>query len=226
MVLLADDTTVVFSRDIRPILASHCFKCHGPDESSREGNLRLDTEEGARKALEIYGDVTKLRSRITSNDPDLMMPPPDAKKPLNVSQIKLLTQWVEAGAAWGSHWSFEPLSKPAVPEVASNDVARLRNPIDHFVQARLAIRGALPSPEASRETRIRRATLDLTGLAATPEEVDAFVADTSDDAWEKVIDRLLSSSAYGERMAWIWLDAARYADPNGYQGNNERTMWP
>ncbi|MDA1230589.1 MAG: DUF1549 domain-containing protein, partial [Planctomycetota bacterium] len=225
-VLLADDTTVVFSRDIRPILASHCFKCHGPDEASREGDLRLDIEEGAGKALETDGDVTKLLSRITSDDPDLMMPPPDAKKPLKASQIKLLTQWIEAGAAWGSHWSFEPLNKPAVPEVASNDVAWLRNPIDHFVQARLAARGVSPSREASRETLIRRATLDLTGLAATLEEVDAYVTDTSNDAWEKVADRLLSSTAYGERMAWTWLDAARYADSNGYQGDNERTMWP
>lgn len=224
--LLADDATVVFSRDIRPILAGHCFKCHGPDEAAREGNLRLDTEDGARKALETDGGVAKLLSRITSDDPDLMMPPPDAKKPLKASQIKLLTQWVQAGAAWGSHWSFEPLNRPAVPEVTSNGVAWLRNPIDNFVQARLAARGVLPAPEALRTTLIRRATLDLTGLAATPEEVEAFVADTSDDAWEKVVDRLLTSTAYGERMAWTWLDAARYADSNGYQGDNERTMWP
>ena len=223
---IADDSPIVFSRDIRSILASHCFKCHGPDEASREGELRLDTEDGARKSLEKDGDVTKLLSRITSTDPDLMMPPPDAKKPLKASQIKLLTQWIEAGAAWGSHWSFEPLTKPAVPEVAANEATLLRNPIDHFVQARLATRGVPPAPAALREILIRRVTLDLTGLAATPGEVDAFVADTSDDAWEIVVDRRLTSKAYGERMAWIWLDAARYADSNGYQGDNERTMWP
>ncbi len=224
--LLAEDIPIAFSRDIRPILAGHCFKCHGPDEASREAELRLDTEEGARKALETEGGVTKLLGRITSHDPDLVMPPPDAKKPLKPAQIQLLTRWVEAGAAWGSHWAFEPLVAAVVPESAPDQAALLRNPIDHFVQARLAARGVLPSPEASRETLIRRATLDLTGLPPTPEEVDAFVSDTSDDAWEKVVDRLLSSPAYGERMAWSWLDAARYADSNGYQGDNERTMWP
>lgn len=224
--LLAEDTPIAFSRDIRPILAGHCFKCHGPDEASREADLRLDTEEGARKALETEGGVTKLLGRITSHDPDLVMPPPDAKKPLKPAQIQLLTRWVEAGAAWGSHWAFEPLVAAVIPEFATDQAASLRNPIDHFVQARLAARGVLPSPEASRETLVRRATLDLTGLPPTPEEVDAFVSDTSDDAWEKVVDRLLSSPAYGERMAWSWLDAARYADSNGYQGDNERTMWP
>ncbi|MBC7964676.1 MAG: PSD1 domain-containing protein [Fuerstia sp.] len=224
--LLAEDTPIAFSRDIRPILAGHCFKCHGPDEASREADLRLDTEEGARKALETEGGVTKLLDRVTSHDPDLVMPPPDAKKPLKPAQIQLLTRWVEAGAAWGSHWAFEPLVAPMVPEVAPNQAASLRNPIDHFVQARLAARGVLPSPEAARETLIRRVTLDLTGLPPTPEEVESFVGDKSDDAWEKVVDRLLSSPAYGERMAWSWLDAARYADSNGYQGDNERTMWP
>lgn len=222
----ADDVPVVFSRDIRPILASHCFKCHGPDAASREGELRLDTEDGARKSLEKDGDLTKLVSRITSTDPDLMMPPPDAKKPLKSSQIKLLTQWVEGGAAWGSHWSFQPLTKPAVPDAAANEVPPLQNPIDRFVQARLAAQGVRPAQEASRETLIRRVTLDLTGLAATLEDVDAFVGDNADDAWGKTVDRLLSSPAYGERMAWTWLDAARYADSNGYQGDNERTMWP
>ena len=224
--LLAEDTPVAFSRDIRPILAGHCFKCHGPDEASREADLRLDTEEGARKALETEGGVTKLLDRITSHDPDLVMPPPDAKKPLKPAQIQLLTRWVEAGAAWGSHWAFEPLVAAVVPEFAADQATSLRNPIDHFVQARLAARGVLPSPEASRDTLVRRATLDLTGLPPTPDEVDSFVSDTSDDAWEKVVDRLLSSPAYGERMAWSWLDAARYADSNGYQGDNERTMWP
>ncbi len=224
--LLAEDIPIAFSRDIRPILAGHCFKCHGPDEASREADLRLDTEVGARKALETEDGVTKLLGRITSHDPDLVMPPPDAKKPLKPAQIQLLTRWVEAGAAWGSHWAFEPLVAAVVPEFATDQAASLRNPIDHFVQARLAAHGVLHSPEASRETLVRRATLDLTGLPPTPEEVDAFVSDTSDDAWEKTVDRLLSSPAYGERMAWSWLDAARYADSNGYQGDNERTMWP
>lgn len=222
----AKDTPIAFSRDIRPILAGHCFKCHGPDEASREADLRLDTEEGARKALETEGGVTKLLGRVTSHDPDLVMPPPDAKKPLKPAQIQLLTRWVEAGAEWGKHWAYEPLVAPLVPEAAPNQAASLRNPIDHFVQARLAARGVLPSPEASRETLIRRVTLDLTGLPPTLDEVDSFLGDKSEDAWEKVVDRLLRSPAYGERMAWNWLDAARYADSNGYQGDNERTMWP
>ncbi len=224
--LMAEDTPIAFSRDIRPILAGHCFKCHGPDEASRKADLRLDIEEGARKVLETDSGMTKLLARVTSHDPDLVMPPPETKKPLKPAQIQLLTRWVAAGATWGSHWAFEPLVAPAVPEIAPNKAASLRNPIDHFVQARLAVRGILPSPEPSRETLIRRVTLDLTGLPPTPEDVDAFVGDSSEDVWEKVVDRLLGSAAYGERMAWSWLDAARYADSNGYQGDNERTMWP
>ena len=218
----ADESTIVFSRDIRPILAGHCFNCHGPDEGSREGNLRLDTEEGARKALEIEGGVAKLLGRVTSHDPDLVMPPPSVKKPLTAAQIERLTRWVETGAPWGSHWAFEPLVKPVVPDQAE----WLHNPIDHFVQARLAARKVTPSPEAPRETLIRRVTLDLTGLPPTADEVDNFVRDTSPDAWDKVVDRLLASPAYGERMAWDWMEAARYGDSNGYQGDGERTMWP
>ena len=225
-VVVADDSSVIFSRDVRPVLASYCFKCHGPDEASREGNLRLDTEEGAQKALEKDGNVTKLLSRITSTDHDLLMPPPDAKKPLKSSQIQTLTRWVQSGAAWGSHWSFEPLAKPMVPDATAIESAPLRNSIDHFVQSRFATRGIRPAPEASRETLVRRVTLDLTGLVATSDEVHAFMNDTPDHAWERVVDRLINSPAYGERMAWTWLDAARYADSNGYQGDNERTMWP
>lgn len=226
----AEEATLVFSRDIRPILAGHCFMCHGPDEATREGDLRLDTEEGARKSLAVDGGITQLLHRVTSENPDLMMPPPAAKKPLSPAQIALLTRWVESGAPWGSHWAFEPLVKPAVPELPSStpsdpDVSS-ENPIDHFVQSRLAVRNVRPAPQASRETLIRRVTLDLTGLPPTPEEVDHFVQDQSADAWNKVVDRLLATPAYGERMAWNWLDAARYADSNGYQGDNERTMWP
>lgn len=228
----ADEASIVFSRDIRPILAGHCFNCHGPDEASREGDLRLDTEEGARRSLEVEAGIAKLLGRVTSHDPDLVMPPPSVKKPLSAAQIGWLTRWIEAGAPWGSHWAFEPLVKPAVPKVpvtagaAPGPTASLINPIDHFVQARLMAKKVTPAPEASRGTLIRRATLDLTGLPPTPEEVDHFVQDTSAEAWEKVVDRLLASPAYGERMAWSWLDAARYADSNGYQGDNERTMWP
>ncbi len=160
------------------------------------------------------------------------MPPPDAKKPLTEVQIQLLAKWVDAGAPWGKHWAFEPLVAPAIPVVeanASDGVTSkeiLRNPIDYFVQARLASRGIQPASIASRETLIRRVTLDLIGLPPTLEEIDAFLEDRSEDAWEKVVDRLLKSPEFGERMAWNWLDAARYADSNGYQGDGERTMWP
>ena len=224
--LLAEDGPIAFSRDIRPILAGHCFNCHGPDEATREADLRLDTEDGARIALVAEGGVAKLLERVTSHDPDLVMPPPDVKKPLTSAQLNLLTRWVDAGAAWGAHWAFEPLMASDIPEVSASPVASLHNPIDHFVQARLAARGVTPSPAASRGTLIRRVTLDLIGLPPTPAEVDAFLNDTSEDAWDKVVDRLLNSPAYGERMAWSWLDAARYADSNGYQGDSERTMWP
>jgi hypothetical protein len=224
----ADDGEIAFSRDIRPILSNHCFKCHGPDEGAREADLRLDTEEGARAALEVDDGIAKLLARVTSVDPDLMMPPPEAKKPLKPAQVELLKRWVAEGAPWGTHWAFEPLAAPAVPEAPASEKEGiyLRNPIDHFVQARLAARKISPSPEASRETLIRRVTLDLTGLPPTPADVDAFVSDTADNAYEKIVDRLLQSPAYGERMAWSWLDAARYADSNGYQGDNERTQWP
>lgn len=226
VLLEADDYPIVFGRDIRPILADHCFNCHGPDERSREADLRLDTEEGAREALESENGLAKLLDRVTSADPDRVMPPPTAKKPLTPIQIQLLQRWINADAPWGSHWAFEPIVAPLVPSVNAHPNAILHNPIDHFVQSRLAARGTTPSPAAERETLIRRVGLDLVGLPPTPEEVDAFVNDHSADAWEKVVDRLLASPAYGERMAWTWLDAARYADSNGYQGDNERTMWP
>jgi cytochrome c553 len=222
----AEDGNISFSRDIRPILAGHCFNCHGPDEASREAGLRLDTEAGARAMVVADGGPATLIDRVTNHDPDLVMPPPSAKKPLTAAQVDLLTRWIDGGAPWGDHWAFEPLVKPEVPAVTASTDSTLHNPIDHFVQARLAARGSVPSPAAARETLVRRLTLDLTGLPPTPTEVDAFVRDTSDDAWDKVIDRLLNSPAYGERMAWNWLDAARYADSNGYQGDRERTMWP
>ncbi len=224
--LHAVDEPIVFSRDIRPILASHCFQCHGPDEATRQADLRLDTEAGAKTALAVEAGVAKLISRVTTHDAQLVMPPPEAKKPLTEAQKELLARWVKADAPWGSHWAFEPLVRPEVPKVDAHPAASLRNPIDNFVQARLLRRGHVPSPEAARETLIRRVTLDLTGLPPTPAEIDAFTSDKSENAWETVVDRLLKSPAYGERMAWNWLDAARYADTNGYQGDNERTMWP
>lgn len=215
-----------FNRDVRPILSNHCYHCHGPDPESRQADLRLDTSEGAQVALEEEQGVSKLISRVESTDPFEIMPPPETKKPLSPQQIETLRRWVAAGAPWGQHWAFEPIQSPDVPDVNAFPSRPLRNPIDHFVQARLAKLGLEPAEEANRETLIRRVTLDLTGLPPTPQEVDDFLADERDDAYERVVDRLLDSPAYGERMAWSWLDAARYADSNGYQGDGERTMWP
>ena len=165
---LGDETPISFSRDIRPILSNHCYKCHGPDEGSREADLRLDTKEGARAALEQEDGVAKLLARVTSDDADLLMPPPDAKKPLQPAQVEMLQRWVAEGAPWGTHWAFEPIVSPVPPEAPAHDGINVRNPIDSFVQARLATRKILPSPETSRETLIRRVTLDLTGLPPTP----------------------------------------------------------
>jgi Protein of unknown function (DUF1553)/Protein of unknown function (DUF1549)/Planctomycete cytochrome C len=224
------DPRIDFSRDIRPILSNHCYKCHGPDAAARQADLRLDSEESLRKALEPGAQRSELVSRITSSDPDEQMPPPAAKKPLSRAQIDQLQGWIESGAELSSHWAFEPLVSPRVPSPRTMDGYRdafpVRNPIDAFVQAELYERGILPSPEASKETLLRRVTLDLTGLPPTPAELQAFLRDPRDTAYEHVVDRLLQSTAYGEQMAWHWLEAARYADTNGYQGDNERTMWP
>jgi len=222
---------VQFSRDVLPILSDNCFKCHGPDEKARKAKLRLDVKEGAFRVKDGVAVIvpgkpgqSELIKRITSKDPDEMMPPPDSNRKLTAHQIELLTRWVEEGAAWGQHWAFVKPVRPAVPVV--KEKGWVRNPIDAFVLERLEKEGIEHSPEASKETLIRRVTLDLTGLPPTPGEVDAFLADSSPDAYEKVVDQLLASPRYGERMVWAWLDAARYADTNGYQGDNTRTMWP
>ncbi len=219
-----------FSRDILPILSDHCLACHGPDAASRKGGLRLDTAEGARAGGKsgapaiVPGDPGRsaLVQRITSNDPDDVMPPPSAHKPLSDAQRALLSQWIQAGAPWGQHWAYEPVQRPAPPR----STAQTRHPIDAFVQARLSQEGMNPSPESSRASLLRRVTLDLTGLPPAPHDVAAFLKDPAPDAYERVVDRLLASPRHGERMAWEWLEAARYADSNGYQGDGERTAWP
>ncbi|MFT5524579.1 MAG: hypothetical protein ACI9HK_002534, partial [Pirellulaceae bacterium] len=223
----AQEQTVDFTRDVRPILSEMCFQCHGPDAKQREAKLRLDTKEGAHAAIAPRDSAaSELIRRITSDDPAESMPPPDAKRKLTQRQIAVLKKWIDEGAAWGEHWAFTPIQKPAVPKVAPVDGSSVRNPIDNFVQALLKTRGLTASSEAPKLTLIRRVTLDLTGLPATPGEIDNFLSDKSEDAYQKLVDRLLDSSAYGERMAWNWLDASRYADSNGYQGDGERTMWP
>lgn len=216
-----------FSRDIRPVLSENCFHCHGPDEKKREADLRLDTREGALTVLTPGKSAeSEIVRRLTSTDPDEQMPPPKSNRKLTPQQIADVKRWIDGGAAWGDHWAFRKLAAPPVPDVPSSAAHPLRNPIDAFVQARLAKEKLTPAAEAPRDRLIRRVSLDLTGLPPSPAAVDAFLADHEPGAYERVVERLLASPAFGERMAWDWLDAARYADSNGYQGDTERTMWP
>ncbi len=220
-----------FDREIQPILAEYCFACHGPDAEQRKAGLRLDTRTGLFGESGTDGPVvpgqpaeSELLQRIRAADPEDRMPPPEAKIPLSPEQIQRLEQWIEEGAAWEGHWAFEPIRKPALPTPASSEW--VRTPPDAFVLARLDEEDLEPAPPASRTQWIRRVTLDLHGLPPTLAEVDHFLEDESADAFERVVDRLLASPRYGERMVWDWLDAARYADSNGYQADRERTMWP
>jgi mono/diheme cytochrome c family protein len=221
---------VQFNRDIRPILSDNCFQCHGPDHAQRKAELRLDIESSAKRDMEgvrpiVPGrlDQSRMYQRITSVAADERMPPPASGKKLSPAQIERIARWIEAGAKWEKHWAFIPPGRPVPPTVRASDW--VRNPIDAFILSRLEIAGLAPSPEADKTTLIRRATLDLTGLPPTPAEVDAFLADGAPDAYERVVDRLLSSPRYGERMATRWLDAARYADTSGYQTDGVRSMW-
>lgn len=229
----ADGEGIDFLRDIRPILASHCFKCHGPDEKTRKGGLRLDDPEEALKPARSEaraivpgrpGDSELLR-RIDTSDPDELMPPPSAKIPLTDTQKVLLRRWIAAGAEYRPHWAFLPPQRPAVPALRQLAAER-RTDLDAFILARLERAGLAPSPEADRLTLLRRVSLDLVGLPPTPEEADAFLADTSPEAYERVVDRLLASPHYGERWARRWMDLARYADTNGYEKDRPRSIWP
>ncbi|MEZ6055206.1 MAG: PSD1 and planctomycete cytochrome C domain-containing protein [Planctomycetaceae bacterium] len=218
---------VDFTRDIRPVLAENCFHCHGPDPKHREGDLRLDTAAGALTVVDLeHPEQSELLKRLRSHDPDEQMPPPSSNRSVTAAEVDDIARWIAAGAIWGEHWSFAALQKPVIPTRPAVSPGSIHNPIDSFIQENLAQQGLIPNPEADRVTLIRRVTLDLTGLPPSPEEVDQFLADTRPDAYEHLVDRLLDSPAYGERMAWDWLEAARYADSNGYQGDRERTMWP
>jgi len=220
-----------YNRDIRPILSENCFKCHGFDEKAREADRRLDTREGAiadsegvRAIVPGKLDESELHLRIRSHDRDEMMPPPKSGKKLTDAQRDLLDRWILEGAAYAKHWAFEPPRTVAPPAVS--DAAWPKNFIDGYVLARLDREGLKPAPEADRETLIRRLSLDLIGLPPTIEETDAFLNDTSENAYEKVVDRLLNSPHYGERWARKWLDLARYADTNGYEKDRPRSIWP
>jgi len=221
---------VEFNRDIRPILSDKCYTCHGPNKASRLTKLRFDAEEGAKQDLGghyaiVPGDAEKsaMVQRITATNPPMRMPPVRSGYKLTEGEIALIRRWIEQGAKWEKHWAFIPPKRRPLPDVKDREWPR--NAIDNFVLARLEREGLAHSPEADRERLMRRVTLDLTGLPPTLGEIDAFLADKSPNAYEKAVDRLLSSPRYGERMAERWLDAARYADTNGYQTDGERSMW-
>ncbi len=220
-----------FGRDVRPILSDRCFACHGQDSNKREGGLRLDQRDAALKGGDsgpaiIPGDpdASEIIKRILSEDRTELMPPPKAKKPITAEQKDILIRWVKEGAVYTNHWSFEPVKNHTPPQVAAKDWPR--TPVDNFVLAALEAKKIQPAPAADRAAFLRRVTLDLTGLPPTPEETKAFLEDSAADAPAKVVDRLLKSSDYAERMTAVWLDNARYADSNGYQFDNRRTMWP
>ncbi len=222
---------IEFARDIRPILVDKCYSCHGPDETKREGELRVDFESDVfaeRDAATIVRgnpDESELYRRLLSEDEDEQMPPADSGKSVSKQQVALLKKWIAEGAQWQEHWSFEKLAKPKPPTCKDSTGKFAQNEIDHFTLARMQAEKFTPNPAADRVTLIRRLSFDLTGLPPTPADVDAFVNDSSPNAYEKLVDRLLGSEHYGERMAVYWLDLARYADTNGFHGDNPRTMW-
>ena len=224
---------VDFNLHVKPILSDRCFACHGPDVNKRAADLRLDLEENALAALKDqddqfaivphYPQKSELYHRVTSDDPEVQMPPPESNLTISEEEVAVLTRWIEQGAEYKPHWSFIKPEMHLVPELTSEWP---NNEVDHFVLTKLQQKDFSPSDRASKEKLIRRVTFDLTGLPPTVAEVDQFLADTATDAYEKLVDRLLSSPHYGERMATEWLDVARYADSHGYQDDGMRNMWP
>ena len=226
-------TKVDYNLHVKPILSDRCFACHGPDKAKQQAGLRLDTPEGAYEALAKSGHTavvpgnlaqSELVNRILSSDPDEMMPTPKSNLTLSAEEKATLIRWVKQGAEYKEHWSLITPTMPTVPTV--KEEKWVRNDIDRFVLARQEAKGLFHAPEADKATLLRRVSLDLTGLPPTPAEVDAFLADKSPDAYEKVVNRLLNSPHYGERQAVEWLDVARYADTDGYQDDGLRTIWP
>jgi len=219
-----------FNLDVRPLLSDRCFKCHGFDKNTRESDLRLDIPEGAfaqrdgsQAIVPGKPEESLVWQRITSTDPDDVMPPPESHLKLNEKEKELIRRWITEGAEYKEHWALIAPQRPDIPQPTN---ATVQNPIDAFIAHRLLRDGLKQSPAADERTLIRRLSLDLRGLPPTPEEVTAFLNDNAPDAYEKLVDRFLADPSYGERMAWPWLNAARYADSNGYQGDGERTMWP
>ena len=220
---------ISFNRDVRPILSDNCFQCHGFDPAQRKAELRLDLRENAvgEKGVILPGDAenSELIKRITSDDPNFHMPPPDSKLSLKPEQIETIKSWIDAGAEYQPHWAFIPPQETVSPEVKGPE-GWDKNPIDAFILQRLQDEGLDPSPEAPRENLLRRASFDLTGLPPTLEQVDQFLNDKEAGAYERAIDRLLAMPQFGERMAMVWLDMARYADTFGYQNDYENYVWP
>jgi mono/diheme cytochrome c family protein len=238
---------VQFNRDIRPILADKCFQCHGPDANHREADLRLDTEEGSRADLGAYRAIvpgkpteSELMARITHESKNKRMPYWKSGKTLTGQEIELLRRWIEQGAAYQPHWSFIAPKKPAVPRAGSrqqtanreqrtaNQVEAIwpRGAIDSFLLDKMQAQGLKPSPEADRITLIRRLCFDLTGLPPSSSQAAAFLADSRPDAYERLVEQLLASPHFGERMAMYWLDLVRYADTVGYHGDQEHRISP
>ncbi len=222
---------VDFNRDIRPILSDNCFACHGPDKGKRKAKLRLDLQAGATtdlggRAAVVPGkpDQSEMIRRIHSTDPEEMMPPPDSLAKLNETQKQRLATWIREGAPWADHWIFIPPRQSPVPKSKNRKWAR--NPIDHFILAKLESEKLKPSPEADRRTLLRRLSFDLVGLPPTADEVDRFMVDKSPDAYERAVEGLLSSPHYGERMAVMWLDLVRYGDTVGIHGDQTQNIWP
>ncbi len=215
---------VDFGRDVLPILSANCFACHGRDSETREARLRLDVRESATTARAGFTPIvpgraaaSELIARITSTAEDEIMPPPDKGRKLHAAEIRVLRDWIDQGAEYAEHWAFVPPVRPALPSIAAAPAGWPQSPVDHFILQRLASEKLRPAGPASRTTLIRRAALDLTGLAPTPAEIEAFVADRSPDAYARLIDRLLASPHYGERYGRHWLDVARYADSGGFE---------
>jgi hypothetical protein len=221
----------VFQDVIRPVLVKNCFECHGPDESSRKGGLRLDsaddayaTRDGVRAIVPGDPEASAVMERITTADLDDRMPPPDSHKSLTTKEINALRDWIQEGAEYRSHWAFDPPIRPEIPSVIDLDWPE--TPIDFFVLARLEAEGMVSNPPADRYAMIRRLYLDLVGILPKPVEVDEFLGDEKPGAYGRLVDRLLGSPRYGERWARAWLDLARYSDTNGYEKDRERSIWP
>ncbi|MEX0716297.1 MAG: DUF1553 domain-containing protein [Planctomycetaceae bacterium] len=233
-----DPPKVDYNRDIRPILSDNCFRCHGPDAGERQADLRLDLRDEAIGEREGYDpaivpghpEKSPLFARVSSDDEFAVMPPPDSGKKLDKTHIELIRRWIAEGAEWRDHWAYVPPQRPEVPNIEATRTLEasgslVRNEIDRFILAKLHEKKLAPSPEADRATLIRRLSFDLTGLPPTPEQVAQFVADDGDDAYEKLVDRLLATPEYGERMAIFWLDQVRYGDTGGYHSDNHREVW-